>query len=299
MTLAKERIIGLIRDAGKIPVERDAYYNPLHVHQERVVGKIPYLNSVPFYARLEKRDFRILPVVPRRMGMLCALGEIDAGPFSLMDFLRQEDDMELMGWCIATRDQVKSVMLFSKEGWRDLDGRTIGITDDTATSVHLLSVLLEKKYGVHARFERLHQGVNSYDGLDAVLLIGDEALRRNKHGLDGFELVYDLAREWYEWQKLPFVFAVWALRRSLPSAVKEELSGLLKGSLESVGGDFVSVAGPHGRRIGLTDEETQEYLSGFNYSLGEREREAIEVFRRLVPAAASGAHASPPEREGQ
>ena len=299
MTLAKERIIGLIRDAGKIPVERDAYYNPLHVHQERVVGKIPYLNSVPFYARLEKRDFRILPVVPRRMGMLCALGEIDAGPFSLMDFLRQEDDMELMGWCIATRDQVKSVMLFSKEGWRDLDGRTIGITDDTATSVHLLHVLLEKKYGVHARFERLHQGVNSYDGLDAVLLIGDEALRRNKHGLDGFELVYDLAREWYEWQKLPFVFAVWALRRSLPSAVKEELSGLVKGSLESVGGDFVSVAGPHGRRIGLTDEETQEYLSGFNYSLGEREREAIEVFRRLVPAAASGAHASPPEREGR
>ena len=299
MTLAKERIIGLIRDAGKIPVERDAYYNPLHVHQERVVGKIPYLNSVPFYARLEKRDFRILPVVPRRMGMLCALGEIDAGPFSLMDFLRQEDDMELMGWCIATRDQVKSVMLFSKEGWRDLDGRTIGITDDTATSVHLLSVLLEKKYGVHARFERLHQGVNSYDGLDAVLLIGDEALRRNKHGLDGFELVYDLAREWYEWQKLPFVFAVWALRRSLPSAVKEELSGLVKGSLESVGGDFVSVAGPHGRRIGLTDEETQEYLSGFNYSLGEREREAIEVFRRLVPAAASGAHASPPDREGR
>jgi aminodeoxyfutalosine synthase len=299
MALAKERIIRLIRDAGKIPVERDAYYNPLHVHQEGVVGKIPYLNSVPFYARMEKRDFRILPVVPRRMGMLCALGEIDAGPFSLMDYLRQEDDMELMGWCIATRDQVKSVMLFSREGWRDLDGRTIGITDDTATSVHLLNVLLEKKYGVHARFERLHQGVNSYEGLDAVLLIGDEALRRNKHGLDGFDLVYDLAREWYEWQKLPFVFAVWALRRSLPSALKEELGRLVKQSLESVGGDFVSVAGPHGRRIGLTDAETQEYLSGFNYSLGEREREAIEVFRRLVPAVASGAHASSPEREAR
>jgi len=168
-----------------------------------------------------------------------------------------------------------------------------------ATSVHLLSVLLEKKYGVHARFERLHQGVNSYDGLDAVLLIGDEALRRNKHGLDGFELVYDLAREWYEWQKLPFVFAVWALRRSLPSAVKEELSGLLKGSLESVGGDFVSVAGPHGRRIGLTDEGNPGIPVGVQLLARRTEREAIEVFRRLVPAAASGAHASPPEREGQ
>ncbi|HEX7573488.1 MAG TPA: MqnA/MqnD/SBP family protein, partial [Bacteroidota bacterium] len=139
----------------------------------------------------------------------------------------------------------------------------------------------------------------SYDGFDAVLLIGDEALRRNKYGLDGFELVYDLAREWYEWQKLPFVFAVWALRRSLPPGVKKELSGLLEQSLESVGGDFVSVAGPHGRRIGLTDAETQEYLSGFNYSLGEREREAIAVFRRLVPAVASGSHAPSRDTEAR
>ena len=299
MTLAKERIMGLIRDAGKIPVERDALYNPLHVCQERVVGKIPYLNSVPFYAHLEKHDFRILPVVPRWMGMLSALGEIDAGPFSLMDFIRQEKELDLMGWCIATRDQVKSVMLFSKGGWRDLEGRRIGITDDTATSVQLLHVLLEKKYGVRARLERLHQGVNDYDGFDAVLLIGDEALRRNKHGLDGFDLVYDLAREWYEWQKLPFVFAVWAVRRSLPSSVKEELSALLGRSLESVGGDFASVAGRHGRRIGLTDAETQEYLSGFNYTLGEREREAIAVFRRLVTAASPGTLASPSDMEAR
>jgi len=231
--------------------------------------------------------------------MLGALGEIDAGPFSLMDYLVREEEMDLMGWCIATRDQVKSVMLFSKGGWRDLEGRRIGITDDTATSVHLLNVLLDKKYGVHATLERLHQGLNAHDGLDAVLLIGDEALRRNKEGLDGFELVYDLAREWYEWQKLPFVFAVWAVRRSLPAGEKEELGALLERALGAVGGDFVPVAGRHGRRIGLTDAETQEYLSGFNYSLGEREREAIEVFRRLVPAAASGAHASPPDREGR
>jgi len=284
MTLAKDHIIRLIRSAGKIPVERDAYYNPLHVYQDGVVGKIPYLNSVPFYARLERRDFRILPVVPRRMGMLSAQGEIDAGPFSLMDYLAQEKEMELMGWCIATRDQVKSVMLFSKGGWRDLEGRRIGITDDTATSVRLLEVLLKEKYGVRASLERLHQGVNAYDGFDAVLLIGDEALRRNKHGLPGFDLVYDLAREWYEWQKLPFVFAVWAQRRSLPPERKEELRRLLAQSIESLGGDFVGVAGRHGRRIGLTDAETQEYLAGFNYRLGEREREAIDVFRRLLPA---------------
>jgi chorismate dehydratase len=197
-----------------------------------------------------------------------------------MDYFRQEEHLEIMGWCIATRDQVKSVMLFSKEGWNDLGGKKIGITDDTATSVQLLKVLLEKKYGVEAEFERLHSGVNDYSGYSAVLLIGDEALRRNKFGLDGFELVYDLATEWYNWQKLPFVFAVWAVRRNLSTDVKQELREIVGDALDAVGGDFVSVGGVHGRRIGLTDAETQEYLAGFNFRLGEREHEAMRRFRQ-------------------
>jgi aminodeoxyfutalosine synthase len=281
MALAKDHIIRIIKDAGKIPVERDVFYHPLHIYHDRVIGKIPYLNSVPFYAHFEKRDFRILPVTPRRMGVLAEEGTIDAGLFSLMDYFNQEKNLELMGWCIATRDQVKSVMLFSKEGWRDLGGKIVGITDDTATSVQLLKVLLEKKYGVEAKFERLHSGVNNYGKYAAVLLIGDDALRHNKQGLDGFELVYDLASEWYQWQKLPFVFAVWAARRGMPADAKQELQRTIADALDKAGGDFVRVGGTHGRRIGLTDEETQEYLAGFNYRLGEREHEAMSRFRQL------------------
>jgi len=282
MALAKDRIIAIIKDAGKIPVERDVYYNALRIHADDVVGKIPYLNSIPFYARFAKHRFKILPLAPRRMGLLSKQGSIDAGPFSLMDYFAQEENLVLLDRCIATRDQVKSVMLFSKEGWRGLDGKVIGITDDTATSVHLLRVLLEKRYGVHARFERLHAGVNDWSPYSAVLLIGDEALRRNKYGLPGFELVFDLAREWYQWQKLPFVFAVWAVRRSLDGAAKQQLQEILSRSLESCYDDFVPVAGPHGRQIGLTDAETQEYLAGFNYRLGDRERKAMEIFRGMV-----------------
>ena len=282
MTLAKDQIIKIIKDAGKIPVERDVYYNPLRVYSDNVIGKIPYLNSVPFYARFQKNRFKILPVAPRRMGVLSEQGEIDAGPFSLIDYFRQEERLELMGWCIATRDQVKSVMLFSKEGWADLNGKKIGITEDTATSVKLLQVLLEKKYAVRAQFERLHSGVNDYCSYDAVLLIGDEALRRNKLGLDGFELVYDLAREWYDWQKLPFVFAVWAVKKSLRDDIKNELKGILASSIERSEENIISAAGLHGRSVGLTEDETQEYLSGFNYRLGERERQAMDVFRQLV-----------------
>ncbi len=281
-TMAKDHLIKIIRDAGKIPVERDIYYNPMTLYADNVVGKIPYLNSVPFYENMERRQFRILPVSPRRMGVLSAKGKLDAGLFSLADYLQQRDQLEPLEYCIATRDQVKSVLLFSNHGWRDLNNKTIGIIDDTATSVKLFRVLLEKRYGVKAVFKRMNSGVNNNAEFDAVLLIGDEALKSRKFGLADFELVYDLATEWYDWKKLPFVFALWAVRKSLPPERKEELRGIIQHSLAIAEQDYAFVGQIHAKRIHLTREEAVEYLTGFNFRVGERERIAIEEFHGLL-----------------
>jgi aminodeoxyfutalosine synthase len=282
MTLAKDQIVKIIRDARKIPVERDVYYNPLRLHAGRVVAKIPYLNSVPFYHHFEQRRFRILPATPRHMGVLSEQGAIDAGLFSLVDYLKQQDRLEMVNYGITTRDQVKSVMVFSNYGWLDLDGKTVGVTDETATSVHLLKVLLKNKYGVQATLKRMHAGVNNLAEFDAVLLIGDEALRLNKSGLHGFELAYDLATEWYEWQKLPFVFAVWAMKKSLPEEEKKELTTLIDHSLSEGEADLETMSAAAARRLGITPEFAVEYLHGFNYRIGDREREAISLFEELA-----------------
>lgn len=282
MAMAKDKLIKIINDAGKIPVERDVYYNALNIDTDKVIGKIPYLNSVPFYEHFEQRQFKILPIAPRRMGELSAKGQIDAGLFSLMDFFAQEDKLELMHYCIATRDQVKSVMLFSKEGWQGLNDKKIGIIDDTATSVRLLQVLLEKKYGVRSNFVRMHASVNDYSQFDAVLLIGDEALRANKTGLIGFDLVFDLAKEWYDWQKMPFVFAVWAHKKSLSAEKMLELQYIIQQSLERSETQLETIGTIHGQSITLTQNETSEYLQGFNYRLGEREKEAMGIFKKLI-----------------
>ncbi|HEX9828715.1 MAG TPA: aminofutalosine synthase MqnE [Bacteroidota bacterium] len=284
MTLAKDQIVRIIQDAGKIPVERDVYYNPLSLQSDKVIGKIPYLNSVPFYHHFEKRQFKILPITPRRMGVLSQQGQIDAGLFSLVDFLKQRDHLEMLNTCIATRDQVKSVMLFSNHGWKDLEGKTIGITDETATSVQLLRVLLEKKYNVKATLQRMHSGVNNFSEYDAILLIGDEALKHNKVGLHGFELTYDLATEWYTWQQLPFVFAVWAVKKSMPEEQKFELKSIINTSLEKGMNDLTSISSLPAQLLGLRVEEAVEYLEGFNYRLGERELQAIETFSTLLSA---------------
>ena len=280
-TMAKDQIVKIIREAGKIPVERDVFYNPLKLYADRVVGKIPYLNSVPFYEYLEQRRNKILPVSPRRMGELSRKGQIEAGLFSLADYLAQKSELEILPYCIATRDQVKSVLLFSNVGWKDLDGKRIGITDDTATSVRLLKVLLERRYNVKCVFERMHSGVNDYFAFDAVLLIGDEALRHRKIGLAGFELVYDLATEWYDWQKLPFVFAVWAVRKGVEEREKDELRSTIDAALEHGYERIETIGRVRGELLGLSARETAEYLQGFNYKLGEREWKAVEIFESL------------------
>lgn len=298
MTLAKEQIVRIVRDAGKIPVERDAFYNPLRVHTERVLGKIPYLNSVPFYVPLEKRQFRILPVTPRRMGRLARQGEIDAGLFSLVDFLELRDELEPLPYCIATRDQVRSVMLFSNYGWRQLSGKVIGITDDTATSVKLLKILLEKKYDVRATFQRMHAGVNAYEMYDALLLIGDEALRANKFGIGKFELVYDLATEWYDWQRMPFVFAIWGVRKDMTDDRKRELQELISDALARGESNLESISREHARRLHITADEAVRYLEGFNYRMGEREQKAVEKFESLLREIEIESHRDSPETAG-
>jgi predicted solute-binding protein len=289
-SMAKDQLIKIIRDAGKIPVERDIYYNPIKLYADHVIGKIPYLNSVPFYENIERRQFKILPVTPRRMGVLSAKGMLDAGLFSAVNFIQQKDRLDPLDFCIATRDQVKSVLLFSNHGWQDLKGKTIGITDDTATSVMLLKVLLEKRYGVKAVFKRMHSGVNNYTEFDAVLLIGDEALRSRKTGLAGFEIVYDLATEWYEWKKLPFVFALWAVQKSMLAQQRDELLGIIQQSLASAEEDYAAVGQAHAKRINLTIAESVEYLEGFNFRVGERERISIELFQGLLQELESIEH---------
>jgi aminodeoxyfutalosine synthase len=282
LALAKDRLIKIISEAGKIPVERNGFYLPLDIHAENVIGKIPYLNSVPFYNYFDKGKFKLLPVVPRRMGMLSLKGRIDAGLFSLMDYLAQEDELELINYCLAVRSKVKSVMLFSRREWAGLQGKNIGITDDTATSVQLLRVLLEKKYGINANLVRMHGSSYDYAGFEAVLLIGDEALKCYKYGLPGFSVVSDLATEWCDWQKLPFVFAVWAGKKLLSAGTKRELKGKLGKSLAQEEREPSFLSALHGRRIGLTPEEIRDYLAGFTFRIGKPERKAIEVFRGLV-----------------
>ena len=283
--LAKEHIIKLIKSSGKVPVERDIFYNPLAVHDKDSVGKIPYLNCVPFYDRFENKPFRVLPMTPRQMGKLAEAQQIDGGPFSLMDYWQVEKDFDRLDYGIAVRTLARSVILYSNFLWMELDGKRIGITAETSTSIELLKVLLAYKYGVTAKLERMHPIFQASDAanFDAVLVIGDEALIRAKAGLANFQHSFDLGKEWHDWTGLPFVFAVWAISRNVSAEKKQALCAQLEKAALDADQRHPNFGAWHGKRLSMTPAEVQVYFDGFNYRLGEKEKTAMEKFRGLQP----------------
>jgi predicted solute-binding protein len=119
------------------------------------------------------------------------------------------------------------------------------------------------------------------EGADAFLVIGNEALSQNVRPSGGFPHRYDLASEWWEWTRLPFVFALWTIRRSLPENVKREFAALLERSFEAGMSSIEEIAARFAGELGRPDD-LASYLRNFHYRLGPREMEGLEKFRRLV-----------------
>ena len=236
------------------------------------VGRIPYLNCEPFFARLGGVEH--VPLNPRELGLAVAAGQLDAGALSLVDALRLEAHLEPLPFGIATDHAAQSVFLFSHRPLSELGGAVIGVTPETATSVHLLRVLLALKYEVAPR-----AWVGVDEPADAVLLIGDAAIRALTSG-SPYPRITDLGIEWTEWTGLPFVFARWGVSTRVPSSERRALRQHLDRALDEAMASLPEIARRR-RDTGWNEAEVEAYLRGFNYRLGAAEDKAVAEFVRM------------------
>ncbi|MBI5835689.1 MAG: menaquinone biosynthesis protein [Candidatus Eisenbacteria bacterium] len=244
-----------------------------------VIGRIAYLNTDPFFEGLELPDADTMSVPPRELARLCREGAVDAGAIPVAELFRMEADFEpLGGMGIACRGAVNSVLCFARRPLEELDGGRVALTSQSATSVRLLRLLLERHLGVKpASYAR-----GWVEGADAFLVIGDDALRRGYHGVRGFPHVLDLSQAWSAWQGLPFVFARWAVRRSLPAAEKRGLAAALSRGLDAGLERAGDIAARRSADIGVPAPELEIYLRRFTYRFGDAEAEGEARFRRLL-----------------
>ncbi len=236
------------------------------------VGRIPYLNCEPFFHRLE--GVELVDLIPRRLGEAMASGELDAGPLSLMDYVRLENRLVPLPYGIGCPTGARSVLVFSDRPLSALTSARVGITGETSTSVELLRVLLALRHGVEPA-----AWVGAEEACDAALLIGDQAIQRLTHGPRARHVV-DLGLEWRDWTGLPFVFARWAVAARVPAPERRAFETALDAALDRGMEALPGIAATH-RDLGWSPAEVASYLRNFSFRLGPDEEKGAAEFLRL------------------
>ncbi len=245
-----------------------------------VAARIPYANCAPFYALWSEAPFAVRNLVPRELGREAEAGRVDLGVMAAGDYLRLKDRVELlqppMG--VAARGEVQSVLMFSRRPADALANALVSVTPATSTSIRLLHLLLDVRRGL--RGVRYVRGLEPAQA-DALLMIGDIAMRLRNKRPEGFTYTLDLGSDWLEWTGLSFVYAVWAVRRALDPGVKTALSRFLEGSLAAGLASLPEVARQQ-TEPGWRSEEVEAYLRRFHYRLGPEDLKGLERFETLL-----------------
>ncbi|MBI4340731.1 MAG: menaquinone biosynthesis protein [Candidatus Omnitrophica bacterium] len=249
------------------------------------IAKVPYLNTVPFFRGVAWEErYEVVECAPRELGRQASAGQVATGLLPIVDFFRLEPAFERLGrFGIAARGRAHSVMLFSRRPIRQLDGAVVAVTEQTSTSAVLLRLLLEQRHHViPAAYEpRDYDGEAGRGAGDALLLIGDEALRFQQVNTQ-YPFEIDLAFEWWLWQHQPLTFAVWAIRKDAAEKDKKQIEAGLARALAINQKEFAAIGKEQEASLGLPAHEIERYLDSFIYRLGSAEEEGIATFRKLA-----------------
>ncbi|HMB15264.1 MAG TPA: menaquinone biosynthesis protein [Pelovirga sp.] len=249
------------------------------------LGYISYLNCVPFFGRLKEQGFQgqLVAGVPSALNRMLQLGEIDASPSSSFEYARNwRDYLLLPGHSISSVGSIASVLLFSPLSPDQLNGVEIALTGESATSINLLEVLLRDYYG-------LTEVVTTVPG-DSVeelvsrgksaLLIGDRALKLSAAIPPGVG-VYDLGKLWHQHTGLPFVFALWMVRKAVVAQHAEALDRLgeqLLQSRKSVLQHPLPFADVAALQSAMTPEQIISYWNSISYILDNEHIKGLKLF---------------------
>jgi chorismate dehydratase len=264
------------------------------------VGHIQFLNCLPIYWGLVHSgallDVELTKDTPDRLNDMLVAGELDIGPISLVEYLRNADDLLLLpDLAVGSDGPVLSVNLVSQVPLSELDGRRVALGSTSRTSVLLARMWLAEVHGVRPDYFVCPPDLTTMLlEADAAVLIGDAALRATydapRRGLS----VYDLGQVWRDWTGLPMVFAVWAARRDYaeanPGLVKDVHDAFVRSRDDALA--HVEEVAAQAARWEVFDAATlATYFRTLDFSLGPRQLDGLVEFARR--AAVTGAVPAP------
>jgi chorismate dehydratase len=242
------------------------------------IGAVTYLNTKPLIYDLETLapDAVLSLDVPARLADRLAAGELDVALIPVIEYFRGDGYAIVRDIAIASRGPVLSVTLFSRRPWAQI--RSVALDAGSRTSAALAEILLRERYGVRPEMRPLPlDALPEQADTDAVLLIGDRAM---KACLPGFRYAFDLGEEWQQWTRLPFVYAVWAVR---PGAGLWGVDAALHEAKSRGLGNLGAIAEAEAPALGLDAGFCRRYLETLlRFDLGAEELAGLQQFYELA-----------------
>lgn len=249
------------------------------------IGKISYINASPVYYGL---DHGLLPAwlemvadVPSALNRQIMTGQVVISPISAAFYAQNHTDLLVLpDLSISCHGRVLSVLLVSQYPIEGLGGKHIVFTRESASAASFLKMIFNRKqitpeYAVG----RVDDCQRVSKQADAALVIGDTALTQPWDTV--FHYCYDLGQLWYEMTQLPFVFAVWAVRRSFarkyPEVVRD-IHQLLLASRVQGEVHLERVVRNGIEKTGLPEPVVREYFELLYCDLDEKKIDAMTLF---------------------
>jgi chorismate dehydratase len=250
------------------------------------LGRVRYINCEPVYYAIEHglvpADCTVFDGTPAELNERLRAGELDVSVVSAMEAaLRPERYLLLPDLAIACDGPVESVLLASQVPIPELDRRAVALTRHSLTSVYLVRLLLDKAYTIRPNFLGEAQAAPPV----ARLMIGDEALMQGP----SYPHRLDLGEGWKTFTGLPFVFAVWAVRREVWAGRADEVRRLhaaLLASKTATRDHPEAMVALARLRTGLPEAACRRYLrERLSFDLTPRHVEGLITFLRLLTDA--------------
>ncbi len=236
------------------------------------VSVVDFVNAWPLtwgFLRGAVEEVQPITDVPSACAERLARGEVAAGLVPSIEAARIPGIRVVRGVGIASYTRVRSVLLVSRLPFEEI--RSVALDTSSRSSAAMVRILLEDLYEVSPEYHRAVPDLGEMLAHhDAALLIGDPALGASLQGLH----VLDLADAWNRLTGLPFVFAVWAVRREVPPEpflwsrdyAKHRMAEMLDAAE---------------RRTGLSRSSLEEYLgSNLHHDLDESDEKGLAEFYR-------------------
>jgi len=248
------------------------------------IGMVNYINMAPLYEKWKKTvrsdNWQLVEDTPASLNKLLSEGQIDMGFVSSYEYARHFERYKILsGLSISANGPVGSVFLFSHLPMNQLDQAPVLFSAHSETSVNLVKIILETFEQVQPCYSVGDLRSAEEGGSQAVLAIGDDALRLVEKSTYLYE--YDLGDIWQRKTGLPFVFSVCAVREEFctehPDMLAEIHRELLRCRDEGKG-DLEAICDISAPRIPMSKKKCHQYLAAIEYDLGTQKRKALETF---------------------